>query len=208
MNKRIGLVAAGVVTAAVMAGGTAFAVSSSIPDSSGVIHGCYSTTRAGASGGTALNVIDSAQANCSKGQTALTWNQQGVPGPAGPGYVFTTGTGNPGPQVTQDGTYFVVVSAGINSESLTSTLFGDCQITPSNFNPGSPRFDPFPTWSLVVTPPTGDGPYEFSGIITVSGGASSTNPLTPAFECYGPQVTDNVPATSVTWRISPVSTSG
>jgi hypothetical protein len=88
-------------------------------------------------------------------------------------------TGNPGPQVTQDGTCFVAVSVSIDSESLSSTVLGDCPIAPSNFNPGSPRFDHLPNWPLVVTPLNGGGPYEFSAIIIVSGGASSTNPLTP-----------------------------
>jgi len=47
-----------------------------IPDSSGVIHGCYSKTGA-------LRVIDST-AKCANGETALAWNQKGVKGDAGP----------------------------------------------------------------------------------------------------------------------------
>jgi uncharacterized protein YraI len=41
MNRRIGFLTAGVAVALMAAGGTAFAAVSSIPDSSGVIHGCY-----------------------------------------------------------------------------------------------------------------------------------------------------------------------
>ncbi len=88
MNKRIGLVTAGLVAGLVMVGGTAFAVSSSIPDSAGVIHGCYD------SGGN-MKVIDtSVTASCPKGYSSLNWNQQG---PAGsPGLA-----GSPGQQGVQ-----------------------------------------------------------------------------------------------------------
>ncbi len=49
-----------------------------IPDSSGVIHGCYSN-RTGA-----LRVIDvSAGDSCSAKETVLTWNEEGPQGPAG-----------------------------------------------------------------------------------------------------------------------------
>jgi len=78
VNKRIGLVIAGVAGALVMAGGTAFGVvSSSIPDPAGLIHGCYSTNGAGVTNGTPLNIIDSTRASCSKGQSAISWNAAG-----------------------------------------------------------------------------------------------------------------------------------
>jgi hypothetical protein len=51
-----------------------------IPDSSGVIHGCYATKNG------ALRVIDSS-AKCANAELALNWNQvgpRGEPGPAGP----------------------------------------------------------------------------------------------------------------------------
>jgi len=52
----------------------------SIPDSSGVIHGCYKT--AGTSH--ALKVIDNAvTANCPHGYTSLNWDQTGPQGPPG-----------------------------------------------------------------------------------------------------------------------------
>ena len=52
----------------------------SIPDSSGVIHGCRSKTTG------VLRVIDSdAGQRCLAGEAELTWNQQGPPGPAGTG---------------------------------------------------------------------------------------------------------------------------
>jgi collagen triple helix repeat protein len=75
-GRRIGVL--GVL--ALMVAGIAYAA---IPDSSGVIHGCYSTKNG------ALRVIDSA-AKCGTGEIALNWNQKGAKGdtgaagPAGP----------------------------------------------------------------------------------------------------------------------------
>jgi hypothetical protein len=73
MNKvRVELIAAVVVALAVI-GGIAYAT---IPDSNGVIHGCYKK-----SGGT-LRVIDSAVTSCDpNNETSLKWNQTGPPGP-------------------------------------------------------------------------------------------------------------------------------
>src|SRR5258708_23745370 len=53
----------------------------SIPDSNGVIHGCYKTSSPGQG---ALVVIDSATQTCPSGTTPLNWNQTGPQGPAGP----------------------------------------------------------------------------------------------------------------------------
>jgi Collagen triple helix repeat (20 copies) len=61
------------VAALAVAAGVSYA---SIPDSKGVIHGCYAKNGA-------LFVIDSAK-TCAGGQTALNWNQAGPQGPAGP----------------------------------------------------------------------------------------------------------------------------
>jgi hypothetical protein len=85
-----------------------------IPDSNGVIHGCF-----GKSGGD-VRVIDNTVTNCSKTESALTWNiqgaqgPQGVQGPAGPagpqGVPGPTGPQGPagpqGPSGTSHG-YFV-----------------------------------------------------------------------------------------------------
>jgi hypothetical protein len=67
----------GAAAAALMVGGTAFGVASSIPDPQGVVHGCYSTNGAAVTNGTPLNIIDSTKANCSKNQTAISWNAAG-----------------------------------------------------------------------------------------------------------------------------------
>lgn len=65
--------AAGMV---VLAGGVAVAA---IPDSGGIIHGCYGKAFGG------LRVIDTAKtSNCGPGEVALNWNQQGPKGDTGP----------------------------------------------------------------------------------------------------------------------------
>jgi len=69
------------------------AAEAAIPDSSGVIHGCYVTNTG------QLSVIDSATASCGAGQTALDWNQRGQTGASGPaGATGATGTGATGPK--------------------------------------------------------------------------------------------------------------
>lgn len=66
----------------------------SIPDSGGVIHGCYKPQGNGSNA--ALGVIDTALSggHCPTGDTALNWNQTGPQGPQGP----TGATGATGPQ--------------------------------------------------------------------------------------------------------------
>jgi hypothetical protein len=64
------LVIAGAVGVLALGGAVAYA---SIPDSGGVIHGCYSSL------GT-LKVIDSPSESCAWGSTALNWNQTGPQG--------------------------------------------------------------------------------------------------------------------------------
>ncbi len=64
----------------------------SIPDASGVIHGCYKTS--GPAQGV-LGVIDTGAGQaCPSGTTPLSWNQTGPQGPAG----ATGATGAQGPQ--------------------------------------------------------------------------------------------------------------
>jgi len=81
MKRRRQVILLALLAAAVAAGATYAA----IPDSSGVIHGCYTNK------GGILRVIDpSAGAKCTTLETALAWNQQGpkgntgATGPAGP----------------------------------------------------------------------------------------------------------------------------
>ena len=67
----------------VTSGVIAAVVQASIPDGNGVIHGCYAAHPATKTSGAPLNIIDSAAAECGKGQEAITWNQTGVTGPTG-----------------------------------------------------------------------------------------------------------------------------
>jgi hypothetical protein len=78
-SRRARLVAL-VVAAAAVATGIAYA---SIPDSSGVIHGCYNLNGAKGTNGTPLNIVNSDVASCSKGQTEVAWGQTGPPGAPG-----------------------------------------------------------------------------------------------------------------------------
>src|SRR5580765_7592947 len=84
------------VTAAatVAAAGIAAAVQAAIPDSSGVIHGCYSASNG------QLRVVSSGHA-CRRSEHAVSWNHTGPRGTAGPagatGAAGSTGaTGPPG----------------------------------------------------------------------------------------------------------------
>jgi hypothetical protein len=63
----------GATAVAVIGGGIGWAA---IPDSTGVIHGCYAKSNG------ALRAIDSAQ-TCSKTESSLNWNQTGRPGVSG-----------------------------------------------------------------------------------------------------------------------------
>jgi hypothetical protein len=65
----------GLAVGLVLASGVAYAT---IPDGSGVIHGCYSKS------GGSLRVIDVSVTNCKGGETSLDWNNTGPQGPQGP----------------------------------------------------------------------------------------------------------------------------
>jgi len=76
--KRPGLAA---LALAAVLGGAAYAA---IPDSSGVIHGCYDNQSGKLR---ASDPEDDLPKACANGETSLSWNQQGpqgVPGPQGP----------------------------------------------------------------------------------------------------------------------------
>lgn len=95
-SRRVTIIGA-VTAAGVLAfGGVALA---SIPDSGGVIHGCYKPQSDGHN--SPLGVIDTALSNghCPSGNTEIDWNQTGPQGPQGPaGADGATGaTGAQGP---------------------------------------------------------------------------------------------------------------
>src|SRR5438105_9710357 len=74
-SGRVRLTALVAVVVGLAAGGIAYA---SIPDASGVIHGCYKTVNG------VLRVIDTDKGGkCVPGETALNWNQTGPKGATG-----------------------------------------------------------------------------------------------------------------------------
>src|SRR5438128_1132163 len=103
--RRIVITAAVAVAVAISGGAIAYA---SIPDSSGVIHGCYTVS------GGALRVIDTAKGQtCATGQHGLNWNQKGPRGPAGPAGVSGYGVARCTlAEDTTTGNYFVASSSG------------------------------------------------------------------------------------------------
>ena len=89
VRKPVAVVA--LAAAALVAAGVAYAT---IPDSAGVIHGCYARS------GGSLRVIDAGVTDCNKSETSLNWNAQGQQGPQGqPGPQGPAGQQGPaGPQ--------------------------------------------------------------------------------------------------------------
>jgi hypothetical protein len=88
------LAVTGICVVAAAGGGTAYAaVSSSIVDSSGVIHGCVSNADVR---GTHVLLVHDTTRNCPRGTTELDWNQRGAAGPVGPkGDTGATGPAGP-----------------------------------------------------------------------------------------------------------------
>jgi len=72
IKSKLAFIAA-IVLAAAVGGAMSTVVRASIPDGSGVIHGCYSTGRG------ILYIIDSSSQSCGTGETSLTWDQHGTP---------------------------------------------------------------------------------------------------------------------------------
>jgi hypothetical protein len=130
-GRRLALVA----VLALVGAGIAYAA---IPDSSGVIHGCYSTKNG------SLRVIDSA-AKCANGEVALNWNQQGpkgdtgATGPQGPkGDTGPAGPQGPqGPQgvVAANGSYLGHIPSPLPTTAFNSiAVVGD--LVRVTLNPG------------------------------------------------------------------------
>ena len=82
MRARVGLGLAGVLVAAAIGAGIAWAT---IPDAGGVIHGCYKKKSG------ALRVIEDTALCNAKSEQSLQWNQTGPQGPKGDqSYSFST----------------------------------------------------------------------------------------------------------------------
>jgi hypothetical protein len=125
MENRLRITRRGVIAAALLvmlaSGGVAYAT---IPDESGVIHGCY-TKKVGI-----LSVIDpSAGQTCSSGQLPISWNQQGPQGDPGPqGPPGPPGSGGPLAlaHVFADGTVDASRSTGVLSVTKTALSGSGC----------------------------------------------------------------------------------
>src|SRR5260370_30427412 len=114
--KRI--IAVAIATAVLVLGGYGIAYAT-IPDSSGVIDGCYKTSNPGQG---ALIVIDSS-ATCPSGTTPLHWNQAGPQGPAGAAGA-TGATGPAGPSTAGPaGLDIVTVWNGGNNVNNNSLVY-------------------------------------------------------------------------------------
>jgi hypothetical protein len=138
----IAVTAAAAVAVAITGGAIAYA---SIPDATGVIHGCYTVK------GGSLRVIDTAKGQkCATGQQSLNWNQKGTQGPPGPagvsGYSVARCT------VAEDGTtgsFYVASSSG-----------GTCSVTGNYQQPGH---------ALLVCP-SGDKAISWASASSSGGG--------------------------------------
>ena len=105
---------AGIAAAAVAAGAVSVAMAT-IPDASGVIHGCYSTVPP-TSG--QLRVIDTDKTrSCGRNEKPLDWNQQGRNGATGP----TGPVGATGPSGTSVG-WFTEGSGTIRTSQQLASL--------------------------------------------------------------------------------------
>jgi hypothetical protein len=122
-GRRLAAGVVGVVIVGLAAGGIAYAT---IPDSSGVLHGCYSANGANAKGGTQLYLVNSDQATCSNGQTAVPWGQTGPAGQTGPtGPAGPTGPQGPaGPTDIWDLNHYGngSLSIGVNNSTLVAEI--------------------------------------------------------------------------------------
>jgi hypothetical protein len=150
-RPRVALVTA--ICTIMVTGGVAVA---SIPGGDGVIHACY-----GKKG--VLKVIDADAKSCPHGTTELTWNQTGVPGPAGspgpPGQ-----KGDPGDSTVAG---LTIVTAGDAAGQVADAGGIDCQAG----LPGSDCTEVYPVGTVVTltahpgtfdTTVSWDGPCEGS----------------------------------------------
>jgi len=113
-RPRSGVLALAVVV--VVAAGAAYAA---IPGPGGVIHGCIAKSTG------SLRVIDNATQTCKSNETALSWNQQGQPGPAGaPAVVNRTVLhySNAADETGQPGEYVLLRTIGTFTKQQASTV--------------------------------------------------------------------------------------
>jgi hypothetical protein len=130
--RRIRWAVLGILVGALVGGGAAYA---SIPDSSGVIHGCYQKNSGN------LRVVDLSTDTCRPSEVGLDWNMTGPTGPKGPtGAAGRTGATGPAGATGPTGPAGIVgvqmvlslptiVAAGAESETTVSCPAGDIALT-------------------------------------------------------------------------------
>jgi hypothetical protein len=120
--RTIAMGAAAAAVLAVSGGVTAYA---SIPDSGGVIHGCYNK------GDGSLSVIDtSVVSTCPKGETGLNWSQTGPKGPPGP-------PGPPGQPGPAGSTHAWTDTSASVTASIGPSVFPNTVVSVNNLPPGN-----------------------------------------------------------------------
>jgi hypothetical protein len=145
-----------------------------IPDSNGVIHGCYwvNTPRSPGQAG-ALRIIDPSKGQrCRASEAAVSWNKTGVQGPSGPsgpsGPKGNTGPGgSPGP-------------SGVNSPLVfgpyTNPSDADSGVCPDNNTDGNPGWATDTLSYTYVVSPQSDGSFDvtkmFKGTFVTTGSSS------------------------------------
>lgn len=108
MNAQLTINGMRILVATIVASALCGIAMATIPDSTGVIHGCYTKPTS------TIRIIDSTVSTCKSGETALNWSVTGPAGPMGPvGPAGPTGpagaSGPPGP------------TASASAHSVTST---------------------------------------------------------------------------------------
>lgn len=127
-------------------------VYASIPDSGGVIHGCYKRNN-----GT-LRVIDTGVSQCDNSETPIQWNQTGPQGAPAPPRLITVGSGSADMQVP--------MGCGDAIRSMTVTKQSDASRLRITY-----KDDGF------VEESTPGGSREFSIRVLIDGSAVSPTPL-------------------------------
>jgi hypothetical protein len=122
-----------------------------IPDSGGVIHGCYTK-----SGGT-LRVIDSTVTNCKSTETSLTWNQVGPAGATGAagtarayglvsGTTVTRSTNITAVTNPHAGIFCITLAAGIDPASTGAVVGPDLATDTTGIGPGDNQDQAIAEW--------------------------------------------------------------
>jgi len=164
------------ITTALVAGAalTGVVAYAQIPDSSGVIHSCYTKSTGG------IRIIDASVTSCKSGETALNWSQTGpqgpkgdpgAAGPAGPkGDTGATGATGPAGPKGDSGATGATGSAGPKGDTGATGTTG----------PAGPKGDTGATGATGPAGPKGDtGATGATGPTGAQGEAGATGPAGP-----------------------------